>query len=52
MKWVGYAGAGLAALIAAVAIIGALTPRNHHVSSSIVLKQSPDSIWTVMRDFD
>ena len=50
MKWVLIIVAVLAGLVAVAAIAGSLLPRNHVASSRITLPQSPDSVWTVVRD--
>lgn len=38
------------ALVALIALIGALVPREHRATSTIVLHQPPDSVWKVVRD--
>jgi hypothetical protein len=50
MKWILIAAAALVALAAVVAIIGAMLPREHRASSSIVLHQPIDTVWTVVRN--
>jgi len=52
VKWVLLAGVVLIALIALMAVIGALLPRDHVAGSSITLPQPPDSVWRVVRDQD
>jgi uncharacterized protein YndB with AHSA1/START domain len=39
---------GLAAL---VTIVGAFMPRDHVATSEVTLRQPPDSVWLVLRDF-
>jgi len=48
MKWILIALAGLAAVVALVAIIGATLPRNHVASRSLALRRSPEEIWPVI----
>jgi uncharacterized protein YndB with AHSA1/START domain len=50
MKWVVIALAGLIALVALPALIGAFIPRDHRATSTVTLRQPPDSIWKVVRD--
>ena len=50
MKWVLIAIGGLAALIVIMALIGAFVSRDHRATSTISLRQSPDSVWKVVRD--
>lgn len=49
MKWVLIVG-GIVGLIALMALIGAFVSRDHRATSTIVLRQPPDSIWKVVRD--
>jgi hypothetical protein len=48
MKWILIAIAGLAALVALAAIIGATLPRNHVASRSLTLRRPPQEIWHVV----
>src|SRR5262249_52863208 len=48
MKWVLLLVAGLVALAAVVAIIGALLPRNHTASRTLRLSRAPEDIWPVV----
>lgn len=50
MKWVLILVGGLAALVALMAIVGALLPRDHVAGASITTRQPPDSVWKVIRD--
>ena len=50
MKWVLIGFAVLAAIVAAITIAGLLIPREHRATSSVVLRQPPDSVWRVVRD--
>ena len=45
-------GVLLVLLIAVVGIGGALLPRTHHVSRSVVYAQPPDSVWAVIVDME
>jgi uncharacterized protein YndB with AHSA1/START domain len=38
-------------LVGFVAILGLSVPRDHFATSRIRLRQSPDTVWAVMRDF-
>jgi uncharacterized protein YndB with AHSA1/START domain len=51
MKWVWIVAGALGALVVVVALIGAALPREHRATSTVVLRQPPDSVWRVMRDF-
>src|SRR6266850_273093 len=51
MKWVLITLGVLVGLIALMALVGAFLPREHRATSSIALRQPPDSIWSVVRDF-
>ena len=48
MKWVLIGIAGLAAIIALVAIIGATLPRNHVATRSLALRRPPEEVWPVI----
>ena len=50
MKWVLIVIVGLAGLIGLIALIGAFISRDHRATSTISLRQSPDSVWKVVRD--
>jgi hypothetical protein len=50
MKWLLIIVGSLIGLVALMALIGALVPREHRATSTIVLHQPPDSAWTVVRD--
>jgi uncharacterized protein YndB with AHSA1/START domain len=51
MKWFLIVLGGIALLIALIALVGALIPREHQATSTITLRQPPDSVWKVIRDF-
>ena len=51
MKWIVFVFGGLLGLIALMALIGAFVSRDHRATSTVMLRQSPDSIWKVVRDF-
>jgi hypothetical protein len=49
-KWLlGIAGV-VVGLVLLVVIVGALTPVEHHVSRTLVTKQSPQAIWDAIND--
>jgi uncharacterized protein YndB with AHSA1/START domain len=50
MKGVLVAVATLVGLVALVAIIGMLVPREHVAGVTITVRQPPDSVWKVVRD--
>ena len=50
MKWVLIALGGLVGLVALMALVGAFSPRDHRATSSVMLRQPPDSVWKVVRD--
>ncbi|HJQ65550.1 MAG TPA: SRPBCC family protein [Gemmatimonadales bacterium] len=50
MKWVLIVLGVLVALVALMAVIGLLVPRDHVAGASITLRQSADTIWKVIRD--
>jgi len=50
MKWVLIVIGGLAGLVGLMALIGAFVSRDHRATSAISLRQSPDSVWKVVRD--
>lgn len=51
MKWLLLIPAGLLALVAAAALIGTLLPRDHIVARSAVFRQTPATLFAVVRDF-
>lgn len=51
MKWILIVVGGLVAVIALLALVGLMLPRNHRATSQIHLSQSPDSAWAAIRDF-
>lgn len=44
--------AGLALLVGIVALIGSRLPRSHVASRSVLLRQSPQEVYAVLRDFE
>ncbi len=48
MKWVLIAVAVLIALVAAVAVIGAMLPKNHLASRTSHFRQPPQAIWDIV----
>jgi hypothetical protein len=45
MKWVLFLGAGVIAMAAIVAAIGAALPRNHKASRTLRVKRAPAEVW-------
>lgn len=50
MKWVLIVLGGLVGLVALMALIGAFVSRDHRATSTVTLRQPPDSVWKVVRD--
>jgi len=50
MRWLVIAVAALVGIVVLMALIGALVSRDHRATSTISLRQSPDSVWKVVRD--
>lgn len=50
MKWVLIVLGGVAGLVALMMLIGAFVPREHRATSTVTLRQPPDSVWKVVRD--
>lgn len=50
MKWVLIVVAVIVGLIALMVLIGAFVSRDHRATSTITLRQPPDSVWKVVRD--
>jgi len=50
MKWVLIVVGGLVGLVALTALIGAFVSRDHRATSTISLRQPPDSVWKVIRN--
>jgi uncharacterized protein YndB with AHSA1/START domain len=44
--------AGLALLVGIVALIGSRLPKSHAASRSVLLRQSPQEVYAVVRDFE
>jgi len=51
MKWILLILGGLAAFVAAVAIIGSLLPKGHTATVSVRLKQKPEAVWAAITDY-
>jgi len=51
IRWTLFVVGGIIALVVAATVIGVLLPRDHVASSTITLRQPPDSVWRVVRDF-
>lgn len=45
MKWVYLAGGGLVLLVAIVALVGAMLPRDHHATRQARYRQKPEAIY-------
>ena len=50
MKWVLIILGAVIGLVALMALIGALVAREHRATSTVTLRQPPDSVWKVVRD--
>lgn len=50
MRWLLIVLGVLAGLLVLALVVGALLPRDHRVTSRIVLRQPPDSVWAAIRD--
>lgn len=50
MKWVLVVLGTVFGLVALMALIGAFVPREHRATSTVTLRQPPESVWTVVRD--
>lgn len=48
MRWIALIAAGLLALIAGIAIVGAMLPRTHKASRTLRVKRSPADVWPVL----
>lgn len=50
MKWILIILGVLVGLVALMVLVGAFVPREHRATSSVTLRQPPDSVWRVVRD--
>ena len=50
MKWVLIVPAVLVGVVTLMAVIDALVPRGHVAGASVRLRQTPESVWNVVRD--
>jgi uncharacterized protein YndB with AHSA1/START domain len=50
MKWLAIIVGGLVALVGLMALVGALVSREHRATSTVTLRQPPDTVWNVVRD--
>ena len=50
MRWVLIVLGAVFGLLALMALIGAVVPRQHRATSTVTLPQPPDSVWKVVRD--
>jgi hypothetical protein len=51
VKWILLAAGGFAALVAVMAIVGALLPRGHTVSRAARFRRPPAALFATVRDF-
>jgi hypothetical protein len=45
VKWIAVIAGGLVALVAGIAMIGSMLPRNHKASRTLRVKRSPAAVW-------
>lgn len=50
MRWIVIILGILVLILVAIALAGAMLPREHTVTRSIVLKQSPEAVWATITD--
>ena len=48
MRWALYIGVGLAALVALMALVGSLLPRDHHATRKARFQVAPDTLYAVL----
>ena len=48
MRWIAVIAGGLVVLVAGIAAIGSMLPRNHKASRTLRLKRSPAEVWPVV----
>jgi hypothetical protein len=48
MRWIAFVAGGLMILIAAVAAIGSMLPRNHKAARTLRLNRTPAEVWPVL----
>jgi hypothetical protein len=48
MKWIAVIAGGLMLLVAGIAAVGAMLPRNHKASRTLRLNRTPPEIWPVL----
>ncbi len=51
MKWLLLAAIGLVAVVIIITVIGALLPREHTASRSLVIHQAAATVWNAISDF-
>jgi len=51
MKWVLIILGVVVGLVGVMAVVGAFLPRAHLATSAVTLRQPPESVWAVVRDF-
>jgi hypothetical protein len=50
MKWIVFAVGGLVVLVAVIAIIGAMLPRDHVASRTLRVKRAPADVWPAITE--
>jgi len=48
MRWLLFGVAGLAALVALLAVLGSMLPRNHKASRTLRVKRPPQDVWAAV----
>lgn len=48
MKWVLFAVAALALIVAIVAVVGAMLPRDHVASRTLTVRKPPEAVWALV----
>jgi len=51
IRWIAVVIVVLAALLVAVALAGAMLPKEHTVTRSVVVQQSPQEVWAVITEY-
>ena len=50
MRWMLFVAAGLAAVVALVAIVGAMLPRDHVATRTLATRHTPEELWALITD--
>ena len=48
MRWIAFAAGGLGVLVAGIAAVGSMLPRNHRASRTLRVKRSPAEVWPAL----